>query len=141
MKEKLSRRFKDFEKALNNLESALNNIVDDLDIDGAIKRFELCYDLSWKLMKNYLESQGIIVRSPRACFKEAYQNELIEDEYEWMIMIDDRNMLVHDYTFEESRKIFNKIKDNYFRLLKNFYLKIKERIKSDVYRKNQRDGY
>jgi len=121
MRERLERRFSDFQKAVNNLETAIESVVDDLDIDGAIKRFELCYDLSWKLMKDYLGEQGIIVRNPRACFKEAYANGLIQDEFAWMEMIEDRNLLVHVYTFEESRKIFEKVQSKHAPLLCEFY--------------------
>jgi hypothetical protein len=48
MRERVKKAFLDFEKSFNNLKSAVKKAVDDLDIDGTIKRFELCYELSWK---------------------------------------------------------------------------------------------
>lgn len=128
MRERVKRFFGDFEKALQNLETGVLTSKDALDIDGTIKRFELCYELAWKLIKEYLSEKGIICKNPRDCFKEAFINELIDDEETWMNMIEDRNYLVHTYTFEDSRKIFEHIKDAYTESFKHLY----ERVKTDL---------
>ena len=73
----------------------------------------MCYEISWKLIKEYLADLGIICKSPRECFKYAFQNKLIDNEDHWTRMIDDRNALVHTYTHEESREIFERIKALY----------------------------
>jgi len=113
MREKVKRFLNDFEKAFKNLKIATEQSVDDLDIDGAIKRFELCYELSWKLIREYLTDKGIVAHNPRDTFKNAFANNLIDNEEKWLKMIEDRNYLVHTYTFEESRIIFERIKDSY----------------------------
>lgn len=113
MKERLKSILEDYEKAVRNLELAGEEAEDDLEIDGTIKRFELCYELSWKLIKVYLEDLGIICKNPRDCFKQALLNDLIDNENIWMDMIEDRNRLVHTYNFEGSREIFINIKENY----------------------------
>jgi len=132
MRERVNRTFLDFERSFNNLKNAVEIAVDDLDIDGTIKRFELCYELSWKIIKVYLEDLGIICRNPRDCFKQAKINGLIEDEYMWMEMIDTRNQLVHEYSLEFSRKVIDKIKANYVNILENLYNNLKERLKDDL---------
>ncbi|NWF75605.1 MAG: nucleotidyltransferase substrate binding protein [Nitrospirae bacterium] len=121
MRERIKRYFDDFEKALTNLERGAEQSSDALDVDGTIKRFELCYELSWKLIKEYLADLGIICKNPRDCFKSAFSNDLIDSEDTWLKMIEDRNYLVHTYTFEESRKIFDRIKDSYVNSLKYLY--------------------
>lgn len=78
-----------------------------------------------ELIKEYLADLGIICKNPRECFKQAVINGLIENEMEWMEMIEDRNLLVHTYTSEESREIFEKVKNIYLTLFENFYDKIK----------------
>lgn len=113
MREKVRRFFEDFERDFLNLKNAVEMAKDDLDVDGAIKRFEICYELSWKLMKEYLADMGVIVKNPRNTFKEAFNNDLIEDVETWMQIIEDRNLLVHTYTLEESRKVFNRVKEKY----------------------------
>jgi len=132
MRERVKRTFLDFEKAFYNLKSAVESAVDDLDIDGAIKRFELCYELSWKMIKVYLEDLGIICKNPRDCFKQAKINGLVEDEDLWMEMIETRNQLVHEYSFEFSREIFAKIKKDYVRILGNLYETIKRRLEDEL---------
>jgi len=131
MEEKLRIFFKNFEKALKNLKEAVVIAKTDLDIDGTIKRFELCYELSWKLIKLYLEYEGIICNSPRECFKYAVLNGLINNEKAWFEMIDDRNFLVHTYNPEDSRIIFERIKKNYLYSFEYLYNKIKVRFIQD----------
>lgn len=128
MRERLLKTFADFEKAFLNLKSAVERADDDLTIDGSIKRFEICYELAWKLIKEYLSDLGIICKNPRDCFKQTFVNDLIEDEAKWLEMIDDRNLLVYTYASEESRKIFNKIKSMHILSLEKLYIKIKEEI-------------
>ena len=113
MRERVKRVFNDFQKALLNLEHGALSAVDELDIDGALKRFELCYELAWKLIKEALADRGIICKNPRDCFKQAYANELIQDQKIWLKMIEDRNLLVHSYDASVSRGIFEDIKEEY----------------------------
>jgi len=128
MRERVKRHFDNFKKALTNLESGVEQSSDDLDIDGTIKRFELCYELSWKLIKEYLADMGIICKNPRDCFKNAMINGIIGSEETWLKMIDDRNRLVHTYTFEESREIFEHIKSHYLKSFNYLYSEIKSNI-------------
>ena len=78
-------------------------------------------------MKRYLENVGIIVNNPRDAFKQAFQNGLIKNHDVWVDMIESRNLLVHTYNFDQSRDIFNKIKDFY---LEEFYFLL-DRVKSE----------
>ncbi len=51
MNERIQLILNEFKQAFLNLKSGVENANDDLSIDGVIKRFELCYELSWKLIK------------------------------------------------------------------------------------------
>ncbi|MGC9101200.1 MAG: HI0074 family nucleotidyltransferase substrate-binding subunit [Caldisericum sp.] len=132
MRERVKRTFSDFEKSFQNLKVAVENATDDLDIDGAIKRFELTYELSWKVIKLYLEDLGIICKSPRECFKQAKVNGLIDNEELWMEMIETRNRLVHEYSAEFSREIFEEIKTKYVKILEDLYKTLKERLSDEL---------
>ena len=74
-------RLQNFEKSLTLLTGALN--IDQPDIyqkAGLIQFFETTFELSWKLMKNYLEAEGFIdVKSPRSVIKKAFETELIKE--------------------------------------------------------------
>ncbi len=131
MRERVKRYFTNYEKALRNLREGVEVARTDIEVDGAIKRFELCYELVWKLIKEYLADVGIICRSPRDTFREARRVEIIEDERLWMEMIEDRNTLVHTYEMEKAREIFMKIKNEYVDCLQDVYEKIKRRIEEE----------
>jgi nucleotidyltransferase substrate binding protein (TIGR01987 family) len=62
--------------------------------DSAIKRFELTFELAWKSAKAYAAGQGIVCRSPRDSFSEAFRLGLISDNPLWLKMIEDRNLSV-----------------------------------------------
>lgn len=108
----------DFQNALKRLDEAVREAKSDLEIDGVIQRFEFTFELFWKLLKVYLETEGIICRSPKNCMKEAYQLGIIETESIWLNMLDDRNMSVHIYDRETSREIFDRIKGKYVKEFK-----------------------
>jgi len=114
----------DFSQAVSNLKEGLDKTVDDLDVDGSIKRFELSYELAWKLIKAFLLETGINCKNPRDCFKSAKANGLINDELGWLRMIEDRNLLVHTYTMLLSRQIFIKVRQEYFQLLNSLLIEI-----------------
>jgi nucleotidyltransferase substrate binding protein (TIGR01987 family) len=127
---KMSNRFdllkNDFLKSIANLSEGLTSATDDLQKDGVILRFELTYELAWKVIQVYLENEGVICMSPRDCFKKAKEIGIIEDEMLWMEMVKNRNRLVHFYSFKISRKIFESIRDIYAPILKGLSLKLNQ---------------
>jgi nucleotidyltransferase substrate binding protein (TIGR01987 family) len=120
------------EDGLYNFENALNkfvNIVDrqaefeaegyaDVYLDIVVKRFEFTYEMAWKALKRHLTFVGIEARSPRMVFKEAYIQNIIEDEDIWLDMIEQRNLSSHIYDEFEIREILDKISDYKFAFLK-----------------------
>lgn len=67
-KNRLYEKFTDFKKAYNRLTEGLNlEPQNSIIIDGVIQRFEFTFELSWKLLKAYLEYQGYAgANSPRS---------------------------------------------------------------------------
>lgn len=114
----LDKSIKDFSKMINNLEESLKQKRDEFMRDSAIKRFELCFDLAWKSIKNYAKKQGVECYSPGQCFKETYQLQLIDYEQEWMNMIKDRNLPTHHYDENNADEIYNRM-DKYLGMFKD----------------------
>ena len=56
---KFNQKKEDFLNALNRLQEALEQEPTELAIDGTLHRFEFTFELSWKLIKNYMEYMGI----------------------------------------------------------------------------------
>jgi len=99
--------------ANQKLKEGIEQAKDELDKDGVIQRFEFTFELLWKALKIYLEYQGILVKTPRDSFVEAFRIDLISDEKIFLDMLEDRNNTSHIYDKETSEKIFNRIKKNY----------------------------
>lgn len=89
-----------------------------------IQAFEMCFELSWKVLKDYFYEGGIILNSPREIIKKAVQDGIIENQYIWMDALDDRNKTTHAYDEKIAEEISDDIFNNYldiFTELKTFF--------------------
>ncbi|WP_373599219.1 nucleotidyltransferase substrate binding protein [Paraclostridium bifermentans] len=126
MGKKLDERKQDFFKALKRLEEALTkDLSDDIIVDGIIQRFEFTFEQSWKVMKLYLEDQGILdeALAPRSTIRCAYKHKLISDGDIWIEMMLDRNRTSHMYDETTALNIVKLVKEKYvyeFNKLKDF---------------------
>ena len=129
-KERLFEKLEDFKRACKRLDEATKIQIDsDIVYDGVIQRFEFTFDLSWKLMKLFLEYTGISeLRSPRATIRQAYAYGLVEDGDLWIDMMVDRNKTSHIYDEAETKLIYIKIKNNYCNLLLHLADKMEKEI-------------
>jgi len=104
---KLENSIGQFKKALQRLQEVLAMPETDVIRDSAIQRFEFTLDLSWKMLKTYLEEKkGVICKSPKECFRQAYMQGIIEYEDQWLKLVDIRNQTVHTYNEEFAKEIF-----------------------------------
>lgn len=99
----------------------------DIYLDLVVKRFEFTYEMSWKVIKRYLDFIGIGCLNPRGCFKEAYSQELLHEEAVWLDMIEMRNLSSHTYNEEDIKEILEKL-DAY----KEAFLKLKQSIETHI---------
>ncbi len=122
-------RFQNFEKSYKLLEKYINKEnKNELEKAGIIHFFEMTFELSWKVLKDYLESIGYIVNSPRAAIKQSFQIELIDEGHIWMNALQDRNLTTHTYNSEIAEKMFKDISEQYFPQLKKLYEKLKKEL-------------
>ena len=115
---KLHGKLKNFRNALKRLEEAAEKLAidkeNDIIRDALMQRFEFTYELAWKTTKEYLESMGIMDKNfPRAVIQEAYIQNLIKNEENWLGMIKDRNMTSHLYKESLAKEIADRILDLY----------------------------
>ena len=101
--------FQSLRLAVKNLDEILKVKKNDITRDAAIKRFELCFDLSWKAIKNYATKEGLECYSPRGCLKAAYQLKLIEYEDTWFAVVEDRNVTAHLYDAERADEVYKRL--------------------------------
>lgn len=72
--------FEDFRDSTKRLKVVLKMKKSVIIRDSSIKRFELTFELSWKLLKTFLDDQGLICNSSKACLQQAFTFELIKDK-------------------------------------------------------------
>jgi len=126
-------RFDSFIKALATLErsveAAKSRSLNELEEQGLIQGFEFTFELSWKLLKDYLESKGFKdFHGSKDTFKLAFQEGLISDGELWMEMIENRNRSSHTYDLNIAKQIISVVISKYVSKFKelsekmNFYL-------------------
>ncbi len=120
-------KFKNFEKAFLQLTEAIERFdkLTTLEKEGLVQRFEYTFELSWKILKIFLETKGFYIKYPRDILKIAFQNEIIDNGEIWFEMLEFRNILSHTYSEENFNKAVEKINSEfYFEIKKLFeYLK------------------
>ncbi len=105
-------------RSLRQLEDALARpSLNDLELTGALKTFEFCYELGWKALQKLAQSQGRPVASPREAFRFALEAGLISEERLWLEMIEDRNLTVQVYDRSAAERIQEKVRSRYFAAL------------------------
>lgn len=115
---KLEIKLNNFKNALQRLKESVIEIKrdnsSDVVRDGVIQRFEFTYELAWKATKEYMEEMGIVDKnSPKAVIKEAFAQKLIQNEQNWLLMLNDRNLTSHVYEEEMAQQIAERIIECY----------------------------
>ena len=115
-------RLAQFEKSFALLESAI--AIDRLTVierAGLIQFFEMAFEQSWKLLKEYQEAEGYEIASPRQAIKQAFQSGLLADGHAWLGALEDRNLTTHTYNEQTAQAVENKIRTAYHPLLKSLH--------------------
>jgi nucleotidyltransferase substrate binding protein (TIGR01987 family) len=105
-------RFQNFDRAFVLLRDALENgpdALNQLEKEGVIQRFEFCFKLAWKTLKDYMEEDGFVFATitPRQVLKDAFAAKILQDGQVWIDMLAHRNLLSHTHNtkrFEEALK-------------------------------------
>ncbi|MEN0665285.1 nucleotidyltransferase substrate binding protein [Caldifermentibacillus hisashii] len=120
-------RFDNFKKSYQLLEKYSSlELTSEIEKAGLIQFFEITFDLALKVLKDYLEAQGYIVKSPRETIKQAYRMEVIDDGYVWIEALSSRNLTTHTYDEQFTEKFVQDIQQVYFPLFKSLYEKLLE---------------
>lgn len=111
-------RFSSYGRAFALLQEAMQNgptALNQLEKEGTAQRFEVCLELGWKTMKDYLEFGGveIVPVTPRQVIKEAFAAGIIQDGAAWIAMLDHRKLLSHTYDEAMFDKAVRAIADRY----------------------------
>ena len=96
--------------------------LNELERNGLIQRFEFSLDLSWKVMRDFLEEEGFQFKpAPKDTFRLAQQSEYIDYAQELIDGLEIRNELSHDYNGEKFAKSEKVLREQTFPVLEKLY--------------------
>ena len=122
-------RFENFDKSYKLLKKYSNQpITTELERAGIIQFFEMTFELAWKVLKDYLESEGYMVKSPRETVKQAFQIGLIDNGYVWIDALSNINLTTHTYDEELAEKMTKEILLAYLPELDNMHNRLSEEL-------------
>ena len=122
-------RFENFDKSYKLLKKYSNQeITTELERAGIIQFFEMTFELAWNVLKDYLESEGYMVKSPRETVKQAFQIGLIDNGHIWIDALSNRNLTTHTYDEELATKMTSEILNAYLPELDKLYNKLSEEL-------------
>ena len=129
-------RFDNYKRAFGLLREAMETRevreLTQLEKEGVIQRFEYTWELAWKLIKDYLEHEGIVLDkvTPASVLRAALQAKVIDDGESWMRALDARNKMSHTYDFKIFEATIQEIYKTYLALFDALHLAMmKEAIK------------
>ena len=126
------KKFENFQRALRNLEEIrkCKEPYEMIVLTGQVALFEMCFEQSWKAMKEILEYNGYDesrTGSPRSILKLAYQAGMIDNEELWVEALAARNNVSHAYNEGIAAKIVSKTKAKYI----DMFEALEEKVKSN----------
>lgn len=118
-------RFSNYTKAFQSLTEAVDlsreRELSALEQQGLIQSFEFTHELAWKVLKDYLEYQGVAdIVGSRDASRFAFQNALVQDGEVWMQMIAARNQTSHTYNLKIAQAVVESILTQFYPALKQF---------------------
>lgn len=126
MDNRWQQRFKNFNKALSQLERFLKQgELNEMETQGLIKAFEYTFELSWKTLQDILKEKGYIdIVGPRPVIEQSFQDGYITDGKDWLLMLKSRNLTSHSYDEQTAEEIVHDIKNRHFILFKQLQSKL-----------------
>lgn len=119
-------RFNNYKRAFVLLREAVTSEkpLTQLEKEGCIQRFEYAFELAWKVMKDYLESEGLVISplTPAHVIRTAFTARLIADGQLWMDALDARNKMSHVYDLAQFEAVLRDIQLRYLAPMEAIYI-------------------
>lgn len=126
-------------KKYENFCASLKNMKEIYDYDepyntviltGLVGLYEICFEQSWKMMKEILEIHGYeegATGSPKIVLRTAYSAGMIKDEEKWLRALQERNNVTHSYNEIIALGIVRQAKAEFYEL----FVQLKEEIEKN----------
>jgi len=115
-------RLNTYIRSLTNLSEALKETASrepsKLERQGIVKLFELCYELAWKTLQDYLRAVGYEDDAgPKPVLRRAFELGLVPDGELWAEIHRARNEGAHVYNEDTARRVAKAVRSSYFTAL------------------------
>lgn len=125
------KKFENFCKALDNLEiiTQYEEPYDTVTLTGLVGLYEVCFEQSWKAMKEILDNQGFEeskTGSPKKVLKTAYNAGIISEEDNWLDALQARNNVAHSYNESIALDIVRQTKTTFLELFQELKVELEE---------------
>ena len=113
------KKYENFCSALANMKEIYKyqEPYDTVILTGLVGLYEVCFEQSWKMMKEILEEHGYeqsATGSPKLILKTAFKAGMIKDEKLWLEALQERNNVAHSYNKEIALDIVRQAKDKFY---------------------------
>ena len=97
--------------------------------EGVTRRFARVVELAWKTLKDYLESENVVLEpvTPRTVIRRAFEAGIIEQGDAWQKALDARNRMSQTYNLETFERVIADIRTSYLAAFEELYLFLLER--------------
>lgn len=126
------KKYENFCDALSNMKEIYNyeEPFDHVVLTGLVGLFEICFEQSWKMMKEILVSHGYAqgaTGSPKLTIKTAYQAGMIKEEELWLNALQERNNVTHSYDRRIALSIAEQAKRDFY----GMFCRLKEEVENN----------
>ena len=125
------KKYENFCSALCNMKEIYkyDPPYDTVILTGLVGLFEVCFEQSWKMMKEILQNHGYeegATGSPKIILKTAYKAGMIKDEELWLRALQARNNVTHSYNQKIALSIVSEAKTEFYKM----FVDLKEEVES-----------
>ena len=125
------KKYENFLKALDHLGDIfeIEEPYDNIQTAGMVALFQICFEQSWKAMKELLENAGYDAAktgSPKQVIKTAFLAGMVQDEEVWIGALADRNNVAHSYNEAVAKGIIENTKDRYYSMFITLWKTLEE---------------
>ncbi|MDB5004508.1 MAG: nucleotidyltransferase [Mucilaginibacter sp.] len=120
------KQFQSFEKAFLFFTAAVEiQTYTLLEASGLVRSLESTFLLALKTIKDLLQEQGLTIIYPKEIIKEAFQNQIIDNDIIWIHMLEKRGEIAYTYDEAIAQKAVEIINSRYYKAIEQVYKKLK----------------
>ena len=125
-------RFENLQQALGQLEAEIDAHTQEPGNEllrmALIKAYEVSFELSWKTLKDLLDSNGIVAALPREVIQQAFAYELIEAGQTWIDMLEPRDLMAQPYDPSRAERAIALVVERFWPALQSLRERLEQRL-------------